>query len=416
MFEITIERIERTGEGAGSFNGRPVLVFGAFPGERVMVSPYHRRRGVTYARLEQVLIPIPERRKPQEDYVHLTGSPWQSIPEDLQLEYKKSFVDEAVEITPSPESWRYRNKLEFSFAENLSGDLSLAFHMRGSFSRMCIVEGSILGGKVMNECAKIILDELRRQGVHADQLKTLVIRESISQNACVAALYVKDKDIPQISVHSDELAGLHIIYSDPRSPASVATRLLYSTGSEILSEHILNLSLSYRYNSFFQVNPAAFTNLILEAKKYIMPGRILIDLYCGVGTVGLLLADSFGSVLGYEIDAGAVAMARKNAAANNISKAEFTDGPVERQVLEALASADTLVVDPPRSGLHPKVLGQILEHAPPNVVYISCNPETQQRDWDHLQDKYTKVRQKLFDFYPQTPHTESLLIMERRGI
>jgi 23S rRNA (uracil1939-C5)-methyltransferase len=140
-------------------------------------------------------------------------------------------------------------------------------------------------------------------------------------------------------------------------------------------------------------------------------GGTLVDLYAGAGLIGMVLADKYQKVISVEFDPAGTLAAKENIKLNQLKNIELIGGRAEKEGLPAiLAGADTVVVDPPREGLHPKVIEKIIEAGPRQLIYLSCNPATQARDWKMLSENYQATHWELFDFYPQTPHVESLIV------
>ena len=171
----------------------------------------------------------------------------------------------------------------------------------------------------------------------------------------------------------------------------------------------------YFYDSFFQINPPVFENVLAYIRQQIDRGRILVDLYSGVGTIGFNLAGQFEKVFSVESDERALVAAGENRQNHQLENVTIMSGLAEKADLRIiLVAADTLIVDPPRSGLHPKVTKAILEACPECFIYVSCNPLTQANDLAVLKEKYQIRDWRLFDLYPQTPHVESVLVLERK--
>ncbi|PJE64323.1 MAG: hypothetical protein COU90_02630 [Candidatus Ryanbacteria bacterium CG10_big_fil_rev_8_21_14_0_10_43_42] len=430
--KITIENMSWGGDGIGYEQGKEVHVAGVLPGEVVEVLPYKKRGGVLHAHLLQVEDASPDRRDPKEEYYYRTGSPWQCIPYEKQLAYKKELLirnwyrdtgglpSNEVSIERSFYEWGYRNKLEFSFDEG-----HLAFHVRGRRYDMQRVAGSVLGNEKMNECAQVIVREIRKKKIPSHILKSLVIRYSFLEDTCIAVLYVKNKNgadnirIEHMLFNEKKSGGFYVVYSDPRSPASVATEVVYRNGSEYIEEQVGNNIFSYHYNSFFQVNPSAFGSVLEDMRLHACSGGYAADMYAGVGTIGISLAGMFEGMYFIESDVYAREMIQKNGTrampeAQCLKNGDTIVGDAERQDLRTLLQkTDTVIIDPPRSGLHPRVMKYFMESPPRQIIYVSCNPKTQARDWRIFRDLYTTSHWRLYDLYPQTPHVESMLILSR---
>ncbi len=423
---ITIEKLVFGGEGLGYFNGRPVFVFGVLPGEEVEVVPVKVRKKYIKAKLVKVLQAAAERVEPKEDH-YLSCSPWQVIPYDKQLKYKVDLTKEnwqyltgslpqpEVEIVPSQNIWHYRNKMEFSLTEDKQGRLVYAWHERYLYDQLVEVDKCKLAADRINSCAQQVLQQLQGK-LKLEQIKNILLRYSFYEDKCLGVLFVKDKDIAPISVQVEGLVGWQIVYSNPLSPAAVVSEVLLDEGRGFLVEEVAGLFFRYGYHNFFQVNPHTFSCLIQDVLPQVNPGKVGIDLYAGVGVIGQLLAGKFGKIIAVELDQAAAEIAKENAKENNSAdKFVSLSGATEKQDLgKILSSAHTVILDPPRGGMHKRVIGQLLSVLPEQIVYISCNPATQARDWQKLRDKYQINFWRFYDFYPHTPHIESVLIMHRR--
>jgi 23S rRNA (uracil1939-C5)-methyltransferase len=422
---VTLQTVgfNKDGAASGAHEGKEIGVFGMLPGERAFVSVL-RRKHIYQGTVVEMVESSPRRISPLELH-HLSCSPWQIMEYALQLEAKqehlaglfKSFPDAPVpNVLPAREFTGYRTKIEFSFTDR-ECPLSLAFHERGGGTRrLPLPEGCVLASKEMNTVALLIVERLRRAGISSRSLKTLIIRESKSTDDRVAALYVKDEVFPEVRL--DDIPGLSgglLIYSTHKSPASVVTKELARWGNVEIRETIGGFHFSYAWDAFFQNNVPMFTEALGRMSTGIPSGARVVELYSGVGTIGLSLAKSAGEVVGVEIIPSAVENAAANARENGITNYRSMLTPAEKIDPAVLDGADVLVLDPPRSGLHPKVIAMIREKKPPMISYLSCNPETQARDYGLLVDMYEITVLEGFDFYPQTPHAESLAVLKLRA-
>ncbi|KKS17887.1 MAG: (Uracil-5)-methyltransferase [Parcubacteria group bacterium GW2011_GWC1_41_7] len=266
----------------------------------------------------------------------------------------------------------------------------------------------------MNDAAQAILAILQEKNITLDDLKTLILRESKSKKTCIAILYVKNKQagetLKNVSHFLLGINGFLVIYSNPLSPASKTTAVLHVSGDNFLEEVIKNRTIKYGFDSFFQNNMPVFENALEIIQKETAGAQCIADLYCGAGTIGICLAEKNQRMIGVEIDEHAALRAKENALSNNIVPYEAYELSAEKTEKEILQKADVIIVDPPRSGLHPKLTKTILECTPKKIIYLSCNPKTQHDDMLLLLQNYTPIKLYGFDFYPQTPHMESLLI------
>ena len=332
--------------------------------------------------------------------------------------------------------------------EESSGDtLDLAFFRRGSKGKI-VVDGTSLARPEINNLARAIRDLLRHKRVAARQLKTLLVRCDQS-GSCVWQLYVKDR-LPEI-ITADEAAKLpaqggEIIYSDPRSPASRITERLAHFGDTTLTDTILGVPFRYACEGFFQVNIPVYEQALRDMKEWVPRDRTdqhlgqqlghrqkiirdprevaqifsevplaadrpTLDLYAGVGTIGLTIGG--GNVTLVEINTDAVREMQRNITELGRTDARAVLAPSE-QALNYITGKEIVIVDPPRAGLHTDVIATLLQQLPPRIIYLSCNPVTQARDVRLLQEKYHIVHHRGYNFFPRTPHIEHLVILDKK--
>lgn len=328
-----------------------------------------------------------------------------------------------------------------------SDTLDLAFFRRGSKGKI-VVDGTSLARPAINNLARAIRDLLRHKRVAARQLKTLLVRCDQS-GSCVWQLYIKDR-LPEI-ITADEAAKLpaqggEIIYSDPRSPASRITKRLARFGDTTLIDTILGTPFRYACEGFFQVNIPVYEQALRDMREWVLrdrtgqhSGRQLehhqkiirdprkvaqifsevllaadrptLDLYAGVGTIGLTIGG--GNVTLVEINADAVREMQRNITELDRTDARAVLAPSE-QALNYITGKEIVIVDPPRAGLHPDVIATLLQKLPPRIIYLSCNPVTQARDVALLQQSYQITWHRGYNFFPRTPHIEHLIILDKK--
>ena len=343
--------------------------------------------------------------------------------------------------------------------EESSGDtLDLAFFRRGSKGKI-VVDGTSLARPEINHLARVIRDLLRHKRVAARQLKTLLVRCDQS-GSCVWQLYVKDR-LPEI-ITATEAAKLpaqggEIIYSDPRSPASRITERLALFGNTTLTDTILGVPFRYACEGFFQVNIPVYEQALRDMKEWVPYNKVrqerraqlaahgdidsqqrvisqkksgqlhvgpglfsddiravrlsTLDLYAGVGTIGLTIGGS--NVTLVEINADAVREMQRNITELDRTDARAVLAPSE-QALDYITGKEIVIVDPPRAGLHPDVIATLLQKLPPRIIYLSCNPVTQARDVALLQQHYRIAWHRGYNFFPRTPHIEHLIILDKK--
>lgn len=457
VVECTIDKLVHGGQGLGTTaEGKRVFAWNALPGERVMVQCNRSKSKYLEGVATQIPQASPDRITPLDE-AYLSTSPWQMMTLQAEQAHKQAILAETFtrehiiyngqlvfHAVDDSQAFGYRNKMEYSFWADDDG-LHLALFHRGSHGKR-IVPGSSLALPAIDVAANNILAVLQQAGLRGSQLKTVVLRAS-QRGQVVAAVFVKDESFPDLPQLAGACQGVQVCYSNPKSPASVFTRALYSYGSTSLTDTIRPVPdrpsrsyskgtetskdipvsvlsrtkpsltvqksegrsgpvpISYNVHSFFQVNVPVFEQALGRIVAAV-DGRPAIDMYSGVGTIGLAIG---GANVLVESDSQNCLMARQNAAGTS---AEVIEAPAE-QALEHIDGTHVLIVDPPRAGLHTAVVNRIRDQRPPVVVYLSCNPVTQARDIALLQDTYQLESLEGYNFFPRTPHIESLAVLRR---
>ena len=409
---VVIEKLVHGGQGIGTLaDGRRVFVWNALPGETVEVELTKNKNKLAEGIATKIIKPSSKRLEPRDE-AYLSTSPWQIMDFASENQYKQEILaetlqrehvayDKKVSMTAGSSEWQYRNKMEYSFWADDHG-LHLALFNRGTHGKR-IVPGSSIAMPSVDITADAILNVLNKHAIRGSQLKTVIIRSN-QEGETVAALFVKDESFPELPELQDTADGIAVYYSNPTSPASVTTKELYSYGSILLTDVVRDKDITYDVNSFFQVNLDIF-GTALEQIAAAIGSTPYIDMYSGVGTIGLSIG---GAPLLVESDKHNCKMAKKNSYNTSAKVVEAT----AETALEYITNDHILVVDPPRAGLHARVVERILEAQPPKLVYLSCNPITQARDLALLQETYTITSIDGYNFFPKTPHIESLAILE----
>ncbi len=411
---IEIEKLVHGGQGLGALSdGRKVFVWNAIADETVSVEIHKSKKNYAEGLAIEIIKQSPNRIEPKE-YNYLATSPWQIMDFETENLWKQKITRELFKqasiklpkftIQTDSKQYNYRNKMEYSFWGDDDG-IHLALYNRGSHQKQ-IVNGSLLALPSIDMAANAVVRELNTSGIRAGNLKTLVVRTDQTGSA-VGALYVKENTFKKIKLPS-ELKGIRVYYSNPKSPASVRTELLYQLGDCNLSDTLQSVSLEYDVDSFFQVNVPVFEMALKSIKKIVSNTNNLVDMYAGVGSIGLSLATKSVNLI--ENDPSTAAMAIINAEKSGL-KASVIKAASEK-CIDYITSTHTIVFDPPRAGLHTDILNRILEVKPPKIIYLSCNPATQVRDIAIIRDVYKIISFDLYNFFPRTPHIESLCILE----
>ncbi|GIW65892.1 MAG: 23S rRNA (uracil-5-)-methyltransferase RumA [Candidatus Parcubacteria bacterium] len=415
---VDFEKIGENGVSIGRFNGKIVFSYGIIPGERAKIIITKEKNNFIEGELEEVIISSPYRINPKESH-YLSCSPWQTFDYKLQIELKKNLLKEIffkfskyeIDINhfyPASQIFEYRTKIEYSFLEE-KNKYFFAFYKRGSFNKKIkLKEGCLLIDREVNNIALDILDQINKKKIK--NLKSLIIRKTRRTKDCHFALLTTNKNQSFI-YKNDKISGFALIFSNPQTSISSFDEVINFYGREYLKETILNLEINYPYNSFFQNNIELFEEALRVMIKDSEFFSKIVDLYSGVGVIGLSLKDKSKKILAIDIDNQAIFYAKLNAKLNKVKNFQAICLASEKIPLEILENTDLLILDPPRPGLHPKLIDLIIKTKPYNIFYLSCNPITQARDFNLLKDNYRLKEIYAFDFYPNTPHLECLIFL-----
>jgi 23S rRNA (uracil1939-C5)-methyltransferase len=417
---VKLTKLEFTGQARGRHDGKLVFAWGGLPAETVTARVTRRQRRSFSCVVTEVHEAAAERVPPRESH-YLSCSPWQVFAEEAELHWKAElvrdlFANQFLIALPKfeivgGEAYGYRNKLEFSFTDTSDG-LSLAFFERESFRHKLPLDGCLLGSEALNDTARHVRDVLRAERVPAEQLKSLVVRSNRAGQVA-AALYVTEP-IPPISDRVAELpgvSGFRVFLSNPQSPASVADALCEERGSAVLEETVLGRTFEYSDRSFFQINVPLFERAVRDMQHHVPAESPVCDLYAGVGTIGICLGNVGTRFV--ESDAETVAFLRSNCRRNSVPEPEILESPAEK-LMDLIPAEATVILDPPRAGLHPKVLKRLAAALPRHILYLSCNPRTQAQDLVTLLAHYELTFFQAYNFFPRTPRVETLAVMEGR--
>ncbi len=441
--ELVIDSLAHGGAGVARRDGYVVFVAGGLPGDTVLAEVGKSKRAYAEARAIDIIKPSPDRLDPVADH---PGAPWQVLPYEKQLEIKQAQVEDALRrighldgfrmepILPAVAQWRYRNKLEYSFGTDANdGRLICGFHAPGRWEEIVEVTDCMLASEASNQAREEVVAFCREHNLDAFDrrtntgfLRNLVVREGRRTGQLQVRLVTGPTTPGQLDREAFAAATPSadaLLWTRTESVAETTqggiTDLL--KGREKLDERLGGLELAISPEAFFQTNTEMAERLYALAIDYAeLSGYDRVyDLYCGIGTIGLLMAPRAAEVWGLEIIEAAIADAIASARTNEIDNVHFFAGDARlalRELSERAGRPDVLVVDPPRAGLSQKIVRRVIETAPRRIVYVSCNPTTLAPNAAQLVEagyELTKVRP--VDMFPQTPHVECVAQLERRA-
>jgi 23S rRNA (uracil1939-C5)-methyltransferase len=416
-----------------------VFVRGGLPGDRVRARIGKAKRTYAEADLVELLDPGPDRVDPIADH---PGAPWQTLRYERQLEVKREQVDDALKrigrlsgyeleaMVPAQETWRYRNKLEYSFGADPHGRLVCGFHAPGRWDEIVEITDCKLASQEGNEARERVVDWCRAQALapydrrnSTGVARNLVVREGRRTGQFQVRLVTSataQLDRQSFSAAAAPQQGsLLWTRSDALAETTAGGDTELLSGEDRLEEELGGMRFRISPDAFFQTNTEMAERLYGVAIEYAALKGIerVYDLYCGIGTIGLQLAPRAANVYGLELIEDAVADATDNARRNEIDNARFFAGDVRlalRDLVSTVGRPDVLVVDPPRAGLSQKVVRRVLEAGPQRIVYVSCNPTTLAPNAAQLVAAGWRLeRVRPVDMFPQTPHIECVALLAR---
>jgi len=435
--DLTIDSLAFGGAGVARHEGYVVFVAGAVPGDRVRAVIGKRKRAYAEARISELLAPGPDRIAPQADH---PGAPWQVLPYERQLEIKQEQVADALRrighlegfelepIVAALQPWRYRNKLEYSFGTAADGSLVCGFHAPGSWDEIVPLSDCRLASEPANRAREQIVGWCREQRLNAYDrrtgeglLRNLVVREGRRTGALQVRLVTGAGQLDRDSLirAAEGLDGLLWTRHSGVAETTQGGETELLTGSDRFEEELGGMRFEISAQAFFQTNTEMAERLYQLAIEYAAPSGFerVYDLYCGIGTIGLLISPRVAEVWGLELIPEAISDAIANARANEVDNAQFFAGDVRlaiRELVQRAGRPDVLIVDPPRAGLSQKIVRRIIEAAPKRLVYVSCNPTTLAPNAAQLVEAgYELRRVRPVDMFPQTPHIECVAELVR---
>ncbi len=441
--EGVIRKVEFPNKCLVSLEDRDVVLKNGVAGQKVRFQIQKVRKGKAEGRILEILEHSPAECEPFcRHFADCGGCTYQNLSYEGQLALKaeqvKELLDRAVVgrgyeyrfegIRKSPNPYEYRNKMEFSFGDEVKdGPLALGMHRQGSFYDIVTTDSCRLVDEDFRKILRATLEYFRESGLpfyrkmqHTGYLRHLLVRKAARTGEILADLVTTGQLEADLSGWRDRLRELSldgtltgILHTRNDRPADV----VQDDGTEILSgrdyfyEELLGLRFRITPFSFFQTNSLGAEVLYETARSYIGETRdqVVFDLYSGTGTIAQILAPVAGKVIGVEIVEEAVEAARENARQNGLSNCEFIAGDVLKVLDTITVRPDLIVLDPPRDGIHPKALKKIIDYGVKRMVYISCKPTSLARNLEMLQDAgYRLERACCVDMFAWSANVETV--------
>lgn len=458
FLELEIESFAAEGVAVAKRDGMVYFVKNAVPGDKVKAKVYKKKKSYAEALVEEIIEPSPNRIEPPCRYFdYCGGCSRQAVSYADQLHWKTLNIKDAFdrigkveygEILPvieSPKEFGYRNKMDFTFGaarwmlpeeieceQNIeSKHFALGLHIPGRFDKIVDIDKCLIQTEYADSMLTVVRDKALEMGIsahharaHKGFLRYLVIRYSLLLDKYMVILITDDYEcdadeefvdwfLDYFENEYDKTASVIHAINNKVTPTAVG-KVRSVRGEEYLIEEILGVKFRISPFSFFQTNPFQlnrFIGRVIETAA-IEKDDIVWDLYCGTGSITLPAAKSCKKIIGIELIQESIGDAKSNAKLNGIENADFFCEDLHKKdipdLLSKLPNPDTVIIDPPRQGMHKHLLNHLLEIEAPNIVYVSCNPATQARDCALLAEKYDIGDLQPVDLFPQTHHTENI--------
>lgn len=392
---MKIEKLDNKGRGITYYNGLITFVNNALPDEEVKINITSENKKFYTADALEISNDNKNRVLPKCPYYNTCGG---CNLQHINIEYEDEFkenkvkeilrkyanVDVPLKINKNDKELFYRNKITLKIEDGKWGFYNDSTH------KLCEISQCLIANNSINEFLK--------QNTLKINNGTITIRSNYENNLLLIITTEEKLDINKDNLPSN-ISGIILnnkcIYKD-----------------NYFYDYIDDMKFKVSYDSFFQVNNYMASN-IFKILRNNVKGKNLLDLYCGVGTLGLSLKDNFKNIYGIEKVKNAIVDAKHNAKINNVSNAFFYDGDTAKILDKLNQKFDTVIVDPPRSGLNKETLEHIKRINPKTIVYVSCDPMTLARDISELSE-YKVEKANVLNMFPKTYHVESVVILNRK--
>lgn len=458
--DVTISSYAAEGKSIAQLeDGKVLFVPNAIPGDVVNVRVLKNKKSWAEGKVLKLVTPSADRVDSFCEHFGVCGGcKWQMLPYELQLKYKQQQVTdqlkrighielpEMMPILGSPKQQFYRNKLEFTFCtlryrtteelEAAGDDIlpiepALGFHAPGFFDKVVDINQCYLQNEPTNKLLTVLREYTQThelpyydQRTHIGWLRNIVIRVARTGEVLINLVISKEdkKKREALLDHMiQNIEGITSLYYtiNPKMNDSINDLDVHHYyGKKHIEETLEDFRFKISPKSFFQTNTYQAENLYKVTRDFagLTGSEVLYDLYCGTGSIGIFCSKNAKKIIGIEVIEDAIKDAKENAAMNNLSHCKFYAGDAAAictdEFFEEHGKPDVIITDPPRAGMHEKLVQQLLKMRAPKVVYVSCNPATQARDLQLLDEVYKVTKIQPVDMFPHTHHIENVVLLE----
>ena len=411
MEKVLIEKLDHQGRGIGRLNDKVIFVNNALPGEEVNVEITLEKKKFYEGRLVEIINESAERVQSKCPYFHECGGcDLLHLSYENQLRFKQNKVRDILtkyskieniktkikDIIPSDDVFGYRNKVTFQVEKNIG------FYKRKSYDLIPISKCLLITDN-MNGILNTIKDNF-----DLSDFDKVVIKDMGNCQVMLTIYLHRFNQIDKImDIFGQNVESLNIF---------VKNKLYNTNNKSNIIARLVNFQFLVSSEAFFQVNLGQTVKLYNKVLEYcnLNSSDLVLDLYCGTGTIGIFLSPHCNQVLGIEINNEAIKNANDNKELNNISNIDFMVGDTKDLIKKVNFKPNIIVVDPPRSGLDESVISDIIKLKPERLVYVSCDPMTLARDLSLLNDKYEIIEVTPVDMFPNTNHVENVCSLRIR--
>jgi 23S rRNA (uracil1939-C5)-methyltransferase len=434
LLELTIDDLNHSGEGVGRWQGRVVFVPDTVPGDQITVRLVRVKPTYAQGKLHRLQQASPHRVRASCIVADKCGGcQWQQVDYAYQLEVKRNLVQQDLEriggfsqppVAPvlAAAPLAYRNKATYPVQLGQDGAVQAGYYQKGSHFLINLNQCPIQDSRLNPFLTRIKLD-VQKQGwqvydekTHRGEVRHLSLRIGRHTGEVLLTVVSRSSNLAKLEQHAQkwmerypDLVGVCLNLNPARSNAIFGPETRCITGRDYLREQFAGLEFQIQPTTFFQVNTEQAEALleVIHSQLQLRGHEVLVDAYCGIGTMSLPLARRVKQVIGIEVQPESIQQAQQNAKLNGIENAEFQVGEVETLLPQIAVRPDIVLLDPPRKGCDAQVLETLLQIRPQQIVYVSCNSATLARDLKQLSSAYSLQQVQPADFFPQTAHVEA---------